>query len=98
MPEEFENAIEWMDGQKTVTVTVHSQKIRNRILKLAKDHPDKVAVIARPEDRGQNGYLYARIPVGWLKIQPPVQRNLTDEERAELKERAARMRASRSCP
>ena len=83
MPEEYENAIEWLDGQKTATVTLHSQKLRNRVLKLAKEHPDKVTIIARPEDKGQNGILYARIPISWLKIQPPPRPpQLSEEQKA----------------
>lgn len=84
MPEEYENAIEWLDGQKTATVTLHSMKLRNRVLKLAKEHPDKVTIIARPEDKGQNGILYARIPISWLKIQPP--RAVSEKERMRLAE------------
>ena len=81
MPEEYENAIEWLDGQKTATVTLHSQKLRNRVLKLAKEHPDKVTVIARPEDKGQNGILYARIPISWIKFQAPPKLSEEDKEK-----------------
>ena len=90
MPEEYENAIEWLDGQKTATVTLHSQKLRNRVLKLAKEHPDKVTIIARPEDKGQNGILYARIPISWIQIRPPRKLELTAEQRKTLSENGKR--------
>ena len=79
--EEYENAIEWLDGQKTATVTLHSMKLRNRVLKLAKEHPDKVTIIARPEDKGQNGILYARIPISWIKFQTPPKLSEEDKEK-----------------
>jgi hypothetical protein len=94
MPEEYENAIEWLDGQKTATVTVHSQKIKNRVLRLAEQRPDKVTVIARPTDKGQDGYLYARIPASWLKISPPIKLELTEEERERRADRLKQARKS----
>lgn len=71
MSEDYENAIEFMDGQKMAAVTLHDRRLRSRILKLAEQHPDEVTVIARPDDRGQNGYLFAHVPVAWLKVIPP---------------------------
>lgn len=71
MTDEYENAIEFLDSQKTATVTLHSKRLRNRILKLAEQYPDEVAIIARPDDRGQHGYLFAHVPVAWLKVIPP---------------------------
>lgn len=67
--EDYENAIEFLDGQKTAAVTLHDRRLRNRILKLAEQHPDEVAVICRPEEN--NGFLFAHIPLKWLRIQPP---------------------------
>lgn len=79
MTDEYENAIEFLDGQKTAAVTLHDRRLRNRILKLAEQHPDEVAVICRPEEN--NGFLFAHIPLKWLRIQPPKQMS------EELKER-----------
>ena len=95
MPEEWENAIEWLEGQKTVTVTLHSQKLKNRVLKLAEQNPGKVKVIARPDDRGQNGYLLAHVPASWIRIDPPRKVNMSDERKEELRERLAAMRAGK---
>lgn len=78
MPEEYENAIEWLDGQKTATVTVHSQKQKTALLRLAKAHPDKVKVVADPEENG--GFLLAHLPVGWIQFRPP--REMTEKQRA----------------
>lgn len=88
MTDEYENAIEFLDGQKTAAVTLHDRRLRNRILKLAEQHPDEVAVICRPEEN--NGFLFAHIPLKWLRIQPPKQ--MSDEQRELAKERLARAR------
>lgn len=88
MTDEYENAIEFLDGQKTAAVTLHDRRLRNRILKLAEQHPDEVAVICRPEEN--NGFLFAHIPVKWLRIQPPKQ--MSEEQREKAKERLARVR------
>lgn len=77
MPEEYENAIEWLDGQKTATVTVHSQKQKTALLRLAKAHPDKVKVVADPEANG--GFLLAHLPVGWIQFRAP--RGMTEKQR-----------------
>lgn len=88
MTDDFENAIEFLDGQKTATVTLHDRRLRNRILKLAEERPDEVAVICRPEEN--NGFLFAHIPLKWLRIQPPKQ--MSEEQREKAKERLARAR------
>lgn len=88
MTDEYENAIEFLDGQKTAAVTLHDRRLRNRILKLAEERPDEVAVICRPEEN--NGFLFAHIPVKWLRIQPPKQ--MSEEQREKAKERLARVR------
>lgn len=88
MTDEYENAIEFLDGQKTAAVTLHDRRLRNRILKLAEQHPDEVSVICRPEEN--NGFLFAHIPLKWLRIQPPKQ--MSEEQREKAKERLARAR------
>ena len=88
MPEEYENAIEWMDGQKTAMVTVHSQKQKTALLRLAKAHPDKVKVVVHP--RGNGGFLIAHLPVSWIQIRPPRKLELTAEQRKTLSENGKR--------
>lgn len=70
MPEEaMENALEWQTGEEEITVTLFRGKLQKRILKLAKQFPDLVTVYAGPEKN--KGFLYAKIPVEWLKVAPP---------------------------
>ena len=94
MPEEWENAIEWLDGQKTATVTLHSQKLLNRVMKLQKEYPDKVKIVAGPKENG--GYLLAHVPAAWLKIEPKRKVELTEERKAELAERMRVLREKQS--
>lgn len=89
MPKEaMENALEWLTGDEEITVTLFRGKLQKRILKLAEEHPDEVAVICRPEEN--NGFLFAHIPLKWLRIQPPMQ--MSEEQREKAKERLARAR------
>lgn len=61
------------------------KKWRNRIEKLAMEHPDEVTIIRHAEDN--DGCIYARIPASYMKIQPKKTRELTDEQRVILVER-----------
>lgn len=60
-----------------------------RILKLAEAHPQEVTIKKRPEEN--DGCIYATMPATWLKISPPAKKDLTDEQRQELAERARRI-------
>lgn len=86
--EPTENALEWLVGDESVTVTLYRGRLQNRILRLAEEHPDEVAVVCRPEEN--NGFLFAHIPLKWLRIQPPKQ--MSEEQRERAKERLARVR------
>ena len=90
MPEEYENAIEWLDGQKTATVTVHSQKQKTALLRLAKAHPDKVKVVVHP--RGNGGFLIVHLPVGWIQFKAPKE---LSEKQLERSKRGAKKMNSR---
>lgn len=90
--EEHENAIEWIAGQRTCTVTLWSGKQQNRVAGLCKKHPDKAKVIAWPEENG--GFLLARIPLTWLRFAAPLRRELTEEEKAVARERLEKARTA----
>lgn len=71
-------------------VSTDERKLINRIMRFAEAHPGKVEIIMRPE--GNDGCLYCKMPSSWLRITPPVKREMTDEQRAEA---AARLRNCR---
>lgn len=78
-----DNAIEFIKGSKRATVTFSQGKYIRRILTLAKTHPE-VEIIEEPQTNG--GYLYARVPVEWVKINPPKKVEMTDERKERLRE------------
>lgn len=74
-----ENAIEWLKGRKTATVTLAGRTTLNtRIRKLAKSHPGKCSI----RDENEDGTIVAHIPVSWIKFYP--ERELSEEERERL--------------
>ena len=62
----------------------------NKILKLYEEHPDEMRMIARPETN--DGCIYVELPASWLKIQPKVKRDMSEEEKQLLRERLAQYR------
>lgn len=78
-----ENAIEFLTTGATATVTFSKRKYINRIRKLAESHPDEVKIIA--DGQKNSGYLYAQIPVDWIKISPRVKRELSEEEKERMR-------------
>ena len=83
MADERENAIEWINGQDMVTVTLSQGRYISKIKKLAEKFPDEVKIVKE----NTNGTILAHIPLNYIKINR-ASRDLTEEEREELAERA----------
>ena len=83
MLESRENAIEFLYGDKQATATFCSPRHINRVKKLAEQFPDECQIVAENQDSS----IVAHFPVKWIRIQRPNQRDLTEEERAEIRER-----------
>lgn len=62
----------------------------NKIRKLAEQYPNDITIIKLPEDN--DGCIYAKMPVKWLKLQPPAKREYTEEQLAEMRERMIKLR------
>lgn len=60
-----------------------------RIRKLAEKFPDRVTILKQPEEN--DGCIYARLPQNFMKIAPKTRLNLTDEQRAALRERGLKL-------
>ena len=84
-----ENVIEFIKNEKRATVTFSQERFKIKIRKLAEMYPDEVEIIA---DKDNDEYLYAHIPVKYIRIQRPRQVELTDEEREILVERLKQIR------
>ncbi len=65
---------------------------KNKLLKLAEEHPEEVTIIRRPEEN--DSCIYAKIPVKWIRIHPP--RMLSDETKAASAERLRQYRESKN--
>lgn len=83
MADERENAIEWINGQDRVTVTLSQGRYISKIKKLAEKFPNEVEIVKENID----GTILAHIPLNYIKINR-ASRDLTEEERIELAERA----------
>ena len=59
----------------------------SKVRKLKQKYPDQVEIIREPE--ANDGCIYARVPVCWLKLTPP--RQLSDDQRAEMSARAKQL-------
>lgn len=66
------------------------KKWKKRIMKLAEEYPEQVKITVYPEDN--DGCINAWIPAKWIRVKPPVKRNLTDEQRMAMSERLKKAR------
>lgn len=83
-----ENAIEWIRGEDRITVTLSDEKMINAVKRLAKKYPDEIEIVALPSKNG--GYLYAHLPLSFLKIQakgktPDIPDDLREQRRQLMK-------------
>ena len=60
----IENAIEWLTGQDTITVSLTQKRFVNRVRKLAKKYPKTVEIVAENED----GSIMAHLPINALHL------------------------------
>ena len=84
----METCCEYLDD-KVMWVSSDQQKIINRVRKLAETYPDSVIIKRQPEQN--DGCIYATMPADWLKLNPPIRREMTDEQRQAASERMKRL-------
>lgn len=79
-----ENVIEWLTGQKVITLTLTQERMINRVRRLKKAHPDKVKI-----KTNKDGSVLAKLPLSALKLNIIVkeQKEYTDEEKAAIRKR-----------
>lgn len=85
-----ENMIEFINGQRTATITFSNLKHINRIKRLYEDRPDEFKYFHQNED----GSIIAKVPLRWIKVSPPRENNrvYTEEEKAAISERLRKAR------
>lgn len=90
MAEEIrETCFDHQSGSDTATLSSSEYYIVNRMLKLARQYPDDVQIVAKNKD----GSICVHVPWKWVKIAPPKSAKMTEEQKAAI---AARLRAARS--
>lgn len=82
-----ENTIEFAKHSARATVTFSQPRYITRIKKLAEKHPDECEIVAIDRVAGEGETLCAHIPTAWIRIQPPVPKGLTEEQRKEIGEK-----------
>lgn len=81
-----EFCIEWLrSGEYAGVTTPSSTALKSKLMRLAKERPDEVKVMAENKD----GSAYFHIPVNYIKVSPP--RQVSDEQRQAAGERFRRM-------
>lgn len=81
-----EFCIEWLrSGEYAGVTTPSSTALKSKLMRLAKERPDEVKVMAENKD----GSAYFHIPVNYIKVSPP--RKISEEQREAAGERFRRM-------
>ena len=85
-----ETCIEYIDVDKYATFCSSERKWINKIYKLKDKYPNEVHIEVSEEDN--DGMIIAHIPKSWMKVSPPKQMNLTEEQKAARAERMRNMK------
>ena len=80
-----ENNIEWLNGQKTMTISLSERRLINKLKKLREQYPDEVELVAANSD----GTHCFRIPRKYLKLSR--RKDLSEERRQAMSEQGKRM-------
>ena len=83
----METCCEYTDS--VMWVSTDERRMITRMMKLIAEHPDETEIIKHPEEN--DGCLYCKVPSTWLKIAPPVKREMTDEQRAAASQRMQKL-------
>ena len=83
----METCCEYTDS--VMWVSTDERRMITRMMKLIAEHPDETEIIKRPEEN--DGCLYCKGPSTWLKIAPPVKREMSDEQKAAASQRMQKL-------
>ena len=90
--ENTENMIEFISGTRTATVTFTNAKHINRMKKLYEERKDEFKYFKENSD----GSVCAKVPLKWVRIgagRTGTKREMTEEQKEELRKRLAEGRA-----
>lgn len=69
-------------------ISTDDRKWVNKIYKLAEERPDEVEI----KHVFKDGFVTAHVPKSWIKVRPPVKRQLTEEQKKAYGERMRKAR------
>jgi len=90
MLEVRETVIEHCEGDKYAAITAAEPSMVNRLKKLSRNlSRNRAEISAQFEAIAENedGSLFVHVPWSWVRIAPPKQVNMTDEQRKAASER-----------
>ena len=87
---ERETIINFNEAEPTASVYTFNRSLQSKLNKLLSSNPD-ISLKYSDEERAE--YI---VPKKWIKVSPPRQVNLTDEQRAAAAERLSASRAKKA--
>lgn len=87
---ERETIINFNEAETTASVYTFNRSLQSKLNKLLSSNPD-ISLKYSDEERAE--YI---VPKKWIKVSPPRQVNLTDEQRAAAAERLSASRAKKA--
>lgn len=87
-----ETVLEIEGSRDEWTVCTGQMVWKNRLAKLAREHPDQVEHLITNLD----GSVVYHVPKAWVKISPPRKINMSEEQKAASVERLRRYRESKT--
>lgn len=75
-----ENVIKWLDGEDTISVTLHQKKYVNKVRRLA-ESDERIEILAENKD----GSIFAHLPIEVLKLEKKRRNEIGEERKAELR-------------
>lgn len=85
----METAVNYLED-RVMYMSTDETKWKRRIEQWAKEYPEECEITVRPENN--DGCMCAKMPAGWLRIRPPIKRNMTEEQRSAIAERMRKFR------
>lgn len=85
--------IHWFKDDETAEITTADKTLMTKIRRAAKESED--VVIDQEPSIENGGFMLALVPVRFIKIGKPKERNLTEEQKQKLSERMKQLRKSK---
>jgi len=82
-----ETAFDWTSRDERGYWTSNERSVISKINSYFNERPDEVTIIKTPETNG--GYIMAKVPKSWMHVKPPNKKNLTAEQREDIRKRLA---------